>query len=71
MPMNVPLCFRSDDVSGSASLEGERVRSGWESEGAGLGLRSRLFVEEEDGRRIAEDASLPFRCCAEGPSLNM
>lgn len=52
------------------SLDDERVRSSWESEGAGLGLLPRLLDEEEDGR-MEDEASLPFRFCAEGPSLNI
>ena len=27
--------------------------------------------DEEDEGRTAEEASLPFRCCAAGPSLKM
>ena len=71
MPMSVPLCFREEGESDSAPLEVERVRSSCESEGAGLRLRSRVLDEDDEGR-IAEDASLPFRCCwAAGPSLKM
>ena len=69
--MNVPLCFRSDAGRDSeSSFDVEPVRSGSESEGAGLRLFSRLLDEEDDGR-IDDDASLLFRCCADGASLNM
>ena len=72
--MSVPLCFREEAENDSAPLEVERARSSWESEGAGLRLRSRSRVlDEEDEGRMAEEASLPFRCCAAaaGPSLKM
>ena len=68
--MSVPLCFRSDAGRDSeSSFEIEGVRSGSESEGAGLRLFSRLLDEDDDGR-IADEASLLFRCCADGASLN-
>lgn len=70
MPMSVPLCLRSEPERNWAPLEVERVRSGWEADGAGLRLLSRVLEEEEDGR-IAEEASLPFLCCAAGLSLNI
>ena len=70
MPMSVPLCFREEAENDSAPLEVDRVRSSWESEGAGLRLWSRVRDEEDEGR-TAEEASLPFRCCAAGPSLKM
>lgn len=61
MPRRVPLCLRSDAESDCGSLEVERVRSGWDSDGAGLRLPSRFPDEEEDGR-TADDASLSFLC---------
>ena len=69
--MSVPLCFREEAESDSAPLEVERVRSSWESEAAGLRLGSRVLDEEDEGRMAEEEASLPFRCCAAGPSLKM